>query len=329
MASMNPIDYQKRMTSWQRSIARRTEAHLDDAVTNATASSAILQTRPRRSHPKFHRNEISVGKLLGQGAFSEVRRINKIKLRDEYTSYNYSEEKARHLLQIQLSELSTRRRGFVIKHLCEDLVSNRKRFYHAATDLLLEAKFLSRFDHPNIIKIHGWAVGGAASYGYGMHDGYFIILDEVDETLTQRLDRWRQDTTFANFPQDQLLKHDNGRLRYALQAASALKYMHDQRVIFRDLKPDNLGIRSDIIQLFDFGLCRELPQESSCTEDKEFHMTRVGTRRWMAPEVFVGAPYSLKADVSFLSCALHLPFVCSIQISGMLTCHSNSILTGV
>ena len=172
MANMNNMDYKKRMTSWQRSIARRTEAFLEYAVSNATESSELLQTQPLRSFPKFHRTEIRVGRLLGQGAFSEVRRINKIKLRDEYTSYNYDEERAR---QVQALETASRG-GFVVKHLSKALASNRKRFYHAATDLLLEAKFLARFDHPNIIKIHGWAIGEEASYGVGLHDGYFIYL---------------------------------------------------------------------------------------------------------------------------------------------------------
>ena len=305
MANMNSIDYQSRLASWQRSIARRTEAYLEDAVSTATADSMVLRSQPKRPFPKFHRTEVGVGRVLGQGAFSEVRLINRIKLRDNYTSYNYDEEKSRQLLQVQILESSSRR-GFVIKYLRKDLANDRKKFYHAATDLLLEAKFLARFDHPNIIQIHGWAIGEEASYGLGLNEGYFMILDKVDETLSQRLDRWSDDPSFKSHPQDQFFLHGRERLRYALQVASALDYMHDQRVVNRDLKPDNLGIRSDTIQLFDFGLCRELPQGGACDDDDdEFYMTRVGTRRWMSPEVFMGEPYGLKADVSCI-CMLRL-----------------------
>lgn len=72
-----------------------------------------------------------------------------------------------------------------------------------------------------------------------------------------------------------------------------------------DLKPANLGFRErDVIQLFDFGLCRELPKpkgQSYRDEDMEdeetFHMSGVGTQRYMAPEILNTRRYNLKADV--------------------------------
>lgn len=68
-----------------------------------------------------------------------------------------------------------------------------------------------------------------------------------------------------------------------------------------DLKPTNIGFKKsliegeeDILQLYDFGLCRELPKPQGQThhddelEDEEtFHMSGVGTQRYMAPEVCV------------------------------------------
>lgn len=70
------------------------------------------------------------------------------------------------------------------------------------------------------------------------------------------------------------------------------------------MKPQNLGFREgDVIQLFDFGLCRELPKpKGQCyrenLEDEEtFHMSGVGTQRYMAPEIITTRQYNLKADV--------------------------------
>jgi serine/threonine protein kinase len=57
-----------------------------------------------------------------------------------------------------------------------------------------------------------------------------------------------------------------------------------------------IGITGNTIKIFDFGLCRELP-EARPESNKAFHMSGVGTRRYMAPEVFLGQYYNLKADV--------------------------------
>lgn len=78
------------------------------------------------------------------------------------------------------------------------------------------------------------------------------------------------------------------------------------------MKPDNIGlliINEDgaklTVQLFDFGLCREIP-EANPPEDKAFHMSSVGTRRYMSPEVFLGHFYNVKADVYSWSIVFHL-----------------------
>ena len=69
-----------------------------------------------------------------------------------------------------------------------------------------------------------------------------------------------------------------------------------------DLKPQNLGFRErDVIQLFDFGLCRELPnashREKELEDEETFQMSGVGTQRYMASEILTTRRYNLKADV--------------------------------
>jgi serine/threonine protein kinase len=99
-------------------------------------------------------------------------------------------------------------------------------------------------------------------------------------------------------------------LRFASQMASAVSHLHARKIINRDLKPENVGIDGfGNVQLFDFGFCRSLPppqsQSQSQSEKKDgddenetFLMTgRIGTLRYMAPEVALREPYNLKADV--------------------------------
>jgi serine/threonine protein kinase len=189
---------------------------------------------------------------------------------------------------------------YVMKHLKQDLLMNRSRFNQAAADLVLEAKFLKALDHPNIIKIRGISSSGTNAFGDGKHDGYFIILDHLDDTLSHRIQRWKaeppcKDTGIQNYAE---------KLKFAVQIASAIEYLHDQDILYRDLKPDNVGFKGNDIQLFDFGLCRELPEETP-DQEKLFRMSGVGTRRYMAPEIINDSRYNLKADVYSFAMVLY------------------------
>ncbi|XP_025078905.1 serine/threonine-protein kinase Nek5-like [Pomacea canaliculata] len=98
-------------------------------------------------------------------------------------------------------------------------------------------------------------------------------------------------------------------LDWFIQICFALKYLHAQNILHRDLKPQNLFLTADgIVKLGDFGIAKIL-QDSS---DHAF--TAIGTPYYLSPEVCQRQPYNFKSDmwsagcVLYELCSLHVPF---------------------
>jgi serine/threonine protein kinase len=292
---------------------------------------------------KFEWDELKIGALLGTGGFSNVSEIWGFALSENSTmTYTSKEKVARKFLAKHAkrspddlttsshhssfqTEFETVRYRYALKHLRPKLSSiyDERTFRCAAVDLISEVHFLLSLQHPNIIKIRGFAAAGPQGYRQGNHNGYFLVLDLLPETMEHRLVAWRKkvkkylsvkrslvskvllkrNRETASRKLDQLLDE---RYLVAYEICGAMEYLHQRRMVNRDLKIANIGfdIRGDV-KLFDFGLSRWLPT-SLLSPDKatpkaileeKFHMSSVGTKLYMAPEVQLKKPYNTKADV--------------------------------
>ncbi|GMF13614.1 unnamed protein product [Phytophthora lilii] len=88
----------------------------------------------------------------------------------------------------------------------------------------------------------------------------------------------------------QRFTEDRTRL-YTAEVALAIRHLHQNDIIYRDLKLENVLVDSDgHVALTDFGMSKEnMPDEGRTT-------TFVGTYQMMAPEVFSGKSYSRAVD---------------------------------
>ena len=79
---------------------------------------------------------------------------------------------------------------------------------------------------------------------------------------------------------------------FAREILLALKYMHSQNKIHRDIKTDNVLLKSDgTLKLADFGYTAQL------THHIDKRKSIVGTPYWMAPELIQAFPYGFGVDI--------------------------------
>jgi len=190
-------------------------------------------------------------------------------------------------LSSAMASRRSRRIDVAMKCLRPQIRSNTEQFIIGVEDLVHETIMLSSLNHPNIIKIHGRA-GGCVSSSFKLGDGYFILLDKLQDTLDDRIKDWQH-----KLPNGSRNPPSLQQIKVAMAAADAMAHLHDHQIVFRDLKPANLGFDGKgVLKLFDFGFAIGL----DTVEDGVLY-DRAGTPRYMAPEVGLDLGYGLPADV--------------------------------
>ena len=162
----------------------------------------------------------------------------------------------------------------------------------ALQNVVREAELLKQISHPNIIAILGTGqVNGTQGY---LH---MLLLTEYcpGGNFNQRLPS--PSTNQMN-------------LKWMKQMAHAIAYLHSRNVVHRDLKPDNVLLTAtENVKLGDFGLARQyiaLTRTQLQNNYAPYYMqSEVGTKYYMAPEVFSSRGYSAKADVFGLGVLLY------------------------
>lgn len=91
------------------------------------------------------------------------------------------------------------------------------------------------------------------------------------------------------------------------QTCLALKYIHDLKILHRDIKASNIFLNvNNRLKLGDFGVSKTLKGTLDAATSV------VGTPYYMSPEVYQNKPYTLKSDIWALGCFLYE--LCTFQV---------------
>lgn len=150
-----------------------------------------------------------------------------------------------------------------------------------------EYQALAHMSHPNVVQV----------YGAGTHGIYpWIALEYVDGSdLADVIERWKQTRSPDRFP----------RVERILEGlCSGLQYVHDQGLIHRDLKPDNVLVTRDLVpKISDFGVVKN-PHAMGTQLTVAGRL--VGTVAFMAPEQITGDHVDARTDLYALGAVLYM-----------------------
>lgn len=128
-----------------------------------------------------------------------------------------------------------------------------------------EARTIARLEHPRIVRV--------LEFGVENDSPYLVMTYAPNGTLRQRHPKGEQ------LPLKMILP-------YVKQVAEALQYIHNQKLIHRDVKPENLLLdSSDNILVSDFGIASVAHTTISLTTQGQ-----AGTPHYMAPEQIMNKP---------------------------------------
>jgi serine/threonine protein kinase len=217
---------------------------------------------------------------------------------------------------------------YALKRLSAIVLNSPSNVQLGVRGMIFEAKVLSqvlRSHHPNIVQMHGMSPNFLMDPKQG-----FIILEYLNDTLDIRLLRMKDRQSMLsdhstkegrfqrifdlNSKQEKkhTIQYEQFKRTkfYGLGIASALAHLHRHRILYRDLKPANIGFdEHGMIKLFDFDLSRILDEDD--VNNRRRLTAGVGSLRYMSPECSMGKPYGFPSDVH--SFAILLWEICTLQ----------------
>ncbi|XP_063804630.1 MAPK/MAK/MRK overlapping kinase isoform X3 [Pseudophryne corroboree] len=152
---------------------------------------------------------------------------------------------------------------------------------------LREIQALRRLSpHPNILMLHEVLFDRKSG-------GLALICELMDMNIYELIRERRQPLS------------DSKVRNYVYQLCKSLEHMHRNGIFHRDVKPENILVKQDVLKLADFGSCRSVFSKQPYTE-------YISTRWYRAPEcLLTDGYYTCKMDIWSAGCVFFE--ICSLR----------------